>query len=132
MRPLLRLAYRAILQLHPHAFRVEFGDEMLWVFNEELRHTSAAALLLDGLRSLVVQHAVRQRSPQVVVEGCYYEISSAPPLFRFTQAGSIILTVAFVLGLLYTHLVPKVTSTDYAAQKSWLFARIQVLASFHR
>ena len=25
MRPLLRLAYRAILCLHPHAFRAEFG-----------------------------------------------------------------------------------------------------------
>jgi hypothetical protein len=131
MTSILRVIYRAILRLHPHAFRVEFGDEMLWIFDEELRQASAGVLLLDGLRSLVIQHAVRQRSPQVV-EGCYHEISSAPPLFRFTQAGSIILSIAFVFGLLFTHLVPKVTRTDYAAQKSWLFARIQVLASFHR
>ncbi|WP_035347291.1 hypothetical protein [Edaphobacter aggregans] len=130
MTSILRLAYRVILRLHPHSFRSEFGDEMLWIFDEQLHSGTAAELLFDGVRSLVTQHAARERSPQVV-EGCYHEINSAPPLFRFTQAGSIILTIAFVFSLLFTHLVPKVTRTDYAAQKSWLFARIQVLTSFH-
>lgn len=129
MRSPLRFVYRAILRLHPHTFRAEFGDEMLWIFDQESRHGRAITLLTDGIRSLVVQHAIRPRNPELA-EGYYYEVNSAPPLFRFTQAGFIILTIALFFSLFFAPIVPKLTRIDYTAQKNWLFARIKIFSSY--
>ena len=78
MRPLLRTAYRAILHLHPQAFRAEFGEEMLWIFEEESRTGAVPRLLLDGMRSIVVQmrlplassriHPARSSLPMAVID----------------------------------------------------------------
>jgi hypothetical protein len=34
-RILSRLAYRFLLRLHPASFQHDFGDEMLWIFDEQ-------------------------------------------------------------------------------------------------
>jgi hypothetical protein len=52
---MLRLAYRAIVRLHPAGFRERFGEEMIWIFEEESGRGRAGRLLLEGLVSLVRQ-----------------------------------------------------------------------------
>jgi hypothetical protein len=142
MRPLARIAYRAILCLHPHDFRAEFGDEMLWVFDEEMRDRAlrdgrsrvcgTVRLLLDGLRSVLVQHAPRPRKQQPEAVGPYYcEIDSSIPAFRFTQAGILILSFFFCifsLSLFASMVVPKLTVIDSAIQKNMFLSRVMILS----
>src|SRR5262249_50783325 len=54
-----RRLYRSILRLHPARFRREFGDEMLWIFDEELAKRGAVPLFLDALASLGRQWMLR-------------------------------------------------------------------------
>jgi hypothetical protein len=56
-----RVLYRWLLWLHPPAFRREFADEMLCIF-EEAAAGGAAPLFADGLISLVRQWLLRSRS----------------------------------------------------------------------
>lgn len=58
-----RLVYRAILRLHPSAFRDEFGPEMLWIFDQEQRQGAGAHLLLDGTISLLRQRSRLRHNP---------------------------------------------------------------------
>ena len=143
MRPLARIAYRAILCLHPHDFRAEFGDEMLWIFDEEMRDRAlqsgrsrirvTARLLLDGLRSVVVQHTLRpreQQQPEAV--GPYYcEIDSSVPALRLMQAGTLLLSFFFCifsLSLFASMVVPKLTVIDSAIQKNMFLSRVMILS----
>lgn len=59
-----RLAYRAILRLHPSAFRDEFGPEMLWIFDQdqEQGQGTTAHLLLDATISLLRQRCRLQNN----------------------------------------------------------------------
>jgi hypothetical protein len=52
---MLRLAYRAIVRLHPADFRERFGEEMIWIFEEESRRGRGGRLLLEGIVSLARQ-----------------------------------------------------------------------------
>ena len=109
MRPLLQTAYRIILRLHPESFRVEFGDEMLWIFEEESHHGAAPRLLLDGLRSIFIQN-VRPRIRQVETAGpIYREIDSSLPAERFAQATLVALCCSLSLSLFLSMVVPKVS-----------------------
>lgn len=47
-----RAAYRALIWLHPSAFRREFGAGMVWIFEEE---GGGAPLFADALASLARQ-----------------------------------------------------------------------------
>ena len=96
----VRVVYRAILQLHPPSFRDRFGDEMLWIFDQQTREGRSFQLLFDILRSLFVQHLDAQLHPQPQPSGFYSEISSTPPLRRIVHAA--ILSIVAVLTL--THL----------------------------
>jgi len=51
---MIRIIYRALLYLHPPAFREQFGDEMLWIF-DETSSGSAVPLLADGFVSALRQ-----------------------------------------------------------------------------
>ena len=53
-----RLLYRCLLWLLPPAFRRQFADEMLWIFDEESGH-GLIRLFADGLVSLARQWLVR-------------------------------------------------------------------------
>jgi|GEM_PF-6484201 len=47
--------YVAILRLHPEAFRAEYADEMLWIFDQEADGRPPHRLLADGCLSLFRQ-----------------------------------------------------------------------------
>lgn len=109
---LTRIAYRAILRLHPCTFRAEFGDEMLWIFDEEARNGSSTRLLLDGLLSVAVQN-IRPRlqaTPQVAAAGLpfYVEIDSTVPAERIANTWLIALTCTLSLCLFLSMMVPGV------------------------
>jgi hypothetical protein len=55
-----RSLYRGLVRLHPRAFRSEFGDEMLWIF-DEASASGASSLITDGLISLFRQWLLRTR-----------------------------------------------------------------------
>ena len=125
MRSPLRLVYRAILCLHPYAFRAEFGDEMLWIFDEESRLGAAPRLLLDGLLSIVIQNT-KPRIQQAEAEGPYYrEIDSSLPAERFGQAGMVILCCSLSLSLFMSMVVPRVAFPV----SHLLFTRIHIFSS---
>jgi hypothetical protein len=48
-------AYRLILRIHPPCFVERFGDEMLWIFEEERQRGATLRLLFDGILSVVRQ-----------------------------------------------------------------------------
>ncbi len=52
---ILRVAYRAIVRCHPADFRERFGEEMVWIFDEESGRGRAGRALADGVVSLVRQ-----------------------------------------------------------------------------
>jgi hypothetical protein len=54
-----RLLYRLLLCLHPPAFRRQFGEEMLWIFDESREQQAALPLLTDALASLARQWLFR-------------------------------------------------------------------------
>jgi hypothetical protein len=97
MNPPLRALYRSILHLHPPAFRDRFGEEMLWIFDEQTREGRSLQLFFDILRSLLVQHIDTQLHPQPQPSGFYSEIFSTPPLRRIVHAA--ILSIVAVLAL---------------------------------
>lgn len=55
-----RSLYRGLVWLHPPAFRREFGDEMLWIFDEASIFGSSS-LFADGMISLLRQWMLRTR-----------------------------------------------------------------------
>ncbi|WP_353069666.1 hypothetical protein RBB75_04280 [Tunturibacter empetritectus] len=96
----IRLFYRALLHLHPYSFRDRFGEEMLWIFDEQTREGRSFQLLFDVMRSLFVQHLDAQLHPQPQPSGFYSEISSTPPLRRIVHAAFL----SIVAISTYTHL----------------------------
>jgi hypothetical protein len=100
----LRIAYCAILRLHPVGFRAEFGDEMLWIFDEESQRGAALPLLWDGLRSIVVQGFRPRVQQHEAVGPIYIELDSSLPSERFAQialtAIFCVLSMTFFLSML--------------------------------
>lgn len=52
---MIRGLYRCLIQLHPSAFRSQFGHEMLLTFDEAAETWGTVALLIDINTSLVRQ-----------------------------------------------------------------------------
>jgi hypothetical protein len=99
---LSKLLYRILLRLHPISFRTRFQDEMLWVFEEQSRHEKFSALLLDGLRSLLIQHVSSSHDVEPVQTGFMLEIAtSSLSSKRMLQAalGAAALTIGFAFML---------------------------------
>lgn len=126
MRDLYRLAYRAIIYLHPRNFREEFGAEMLWIFEEESRNGAALPrLILDGICSIALQ-TVRPRVQQVEAAGpIYREVDSAIPAERYAQATLVILCCTLSLTLFMSMVVPKVS----VSINGLLYTPIKLLSS---
>jgi hypothetical protein len=84
----LRVTYRLILWLHPGSFRSRFGDEMLWIFDEERRRGAAARLLLDGVLSLLRQQVKVEKKTEPIVAGfALLDTSLGIAPRRFIEAG---------------------------------------------
>ena len=98
----VRSVYQLILRVHPAAFRGEFGEEMLWIFDEECRRGRALRMLFDGVLSLVRQRCVFQRAPKPVTAGIGLIISDdGIGAARLMQAGLLVsvLIAGFLLVL---------------------------------
>ena len=65
----LRSFYCLIVRLHPGSFRDRFGDEMMWIFDEERHRGKGARLFFDGILSLLRQRSKVERAPAPVVAG---------------------------------------------------------------
>ena len=124
MNPLLRLTYQTMLRLHPADFRAEFGDEMLWIFDEESHHGHVLSLLWDGLRSIALQH-LRPRLQQPEAAGpIYIEIDSSLPSERFAQTTLVTICGILSISLFTSMVVPKVSDPI----RSLLFTKISLFA----
>ena len=84
-----RFAYRLLLRLHPPAFRRQFEEEMLWVFDELAEERGAAALCLDAFASLARQWVVRSFLQRLLVGdiGLSPARSLAAGLFTWERIG---------------------------------------------
>lgn len=56
---MIRSLYRTVLRLHPPAFRRQFSEEMLWIFDEAAPAVGAASFFADGFLSLARQWLIR-------------------------------------------------------------------------
>ena len=141
MRAVARIAYRVILRLHPLAFRAEFGEEMLWIFDQEMRdeemrnttHSKSFSvelpmrLLLDGFRSALLQHTARPHAEQPQPESAgltFCEIESAIPIVRFAQAGFVAFSCLFCLlsvAIVASMVVPKFVANE----RGWFSVSVQ-------
>ena len=88
--------------MHPRPFRERFGNEMLWIFDEERHRGGAARLFCDGLLSLLRQCSKVETTPAPAVAGFGLLDTSwniAPR--RFVEAGitASLILVGFMLLL---------------------------------
>ena len=65
----MRLLYRILLWLHPPAFRRQFADEMLWIFDETAGAAALWMLLGDALISLARQWLFRSGAWKLLAAG---------------------------------------------------------------
>ena len=65
---LLRRVYRGLLRLHPEEFRREFGEEMLWIFDEISATKRTAPLFADAVGSLARQWLLRGNAGRLGAE----------------------------------------------------------------
>jgi len=101
MKSLARVVYGLVVQMHPLEFRIEFADEMHWIFDEQMmrahRRTARAVLctqlLLDVLRSAFVQHILRERPRPAAVAPYFGLIASSDS--AVIQAGFILFCSLF-------------------------------------
>jgi hypothetical protein len=63
----MRTCYRCLLWMHPAVFRREYGNEMLWIFDQTAGSQGASALFVDGLGSLARQWVLRSGWWRVVL-----------------------------------------------------------------
>lgn len=97
---LSRMTYRLILRVHPGSFRERFGEEMLWIFDQECRQGSGR-LLVDGALSAVRQHAKDQDEYEPATAGFRVEIAtSGISLRRFVQGGVLTCVIGYGIMLL--------------------------------
>jgi hypothetical protein len=56
---MLRRLYRCVVRLHPSSFRRRFGEEMLYIFDQQKGTLSAVGVMLDCVFSLLRQWTLR-------------------------------------------------------------------------
>src|ERR1043166_587043 len=86
-RQFYRMAYRCLVRLHPRAFREEFGEEMLWIFEEAEMTHGATRLLTDGLVSLIRQWIVRPHGSRVKMRELSAVTSAGSDVFAWDHIG---------------------------------------------
>jgi hypothetical protein len=85
---LLRSAYGWIVRMHPRMFRERFGEEMVWIFEEEQRRGGGARVFFDGVVSLGRQRSKMEGEARPVLAG-FGLLDTEPWIapWRFVQAG---------------------------------------------
>jgi hypothetical protein len=66
---MVRSLYRCLVRLHPAPFRLQFAEEMLWIFDEAVGIWGAAPLVADASISLSRQWLIRSGLWKWVVAG---------------------------------------------------------------
>ena len=66
---MIRWLYRLLVRCHPAAFRSQFGDQMLSIFEESRRERGSFRLMIDGFMSLLRQWLLRAPQGRVVARG---------------------------------------------------------------
>src|SRR5439155_4442623 len=62
-----RTLYGWLLRMHPPEFRLQFGDEMLWIFDEAREAEGAGGLLADATASVARPWLLRSGSWKILV-----------------------------------------------------------------
>ena len=75
-----RTLYRWLICLHPPAFRLRFGQELLWIFDESFDASGGAPLLYDAAISLLRQWLMRSGMWECVLKWVVGSIAGAVPL----------------------------------------------------
>jgi D-alanyl-D-alanine carboxypeptidase len=78
-----RLAYRCMVKLHPRVFRKQFGEEMIWIFEEAAETHGMLRLLGDGILSLARQWAFGSTPAEVPVTAAAVSGSREPAWFAW-------------------------------------------------
>lgn len=125
-RSVPRTLYQLLLWLHPPAFKREFAEEMLWIFDESIRDRRAVdtasarglmRLFADGLVSLGRQWVMRRGSEKLLAGEAnlspspalargwfaWEHIAVVPralPAYRVLQGGAVSIGLLMVLSLL--------------------------------
>jgi hypothetical protein len=130
MKDLLRIAYRGMIRLYPSSFRGEFEDEMLWIYDEEMRSEQmrdkkrsirCVALFFDAACAIVRQQ-VNSRMRRPVPVAYYVEVDSALPAQRIAQAMLVMVYAGFCLCIL---LAPWVSMIKPSSHGVWFVSHIQ-------
>jgi hypothetical protein len=103
-----RKAYHLVLRLHPRDFRIEFGDEMLWIFDEEMhceerwgiRFARCARLLTDVVRSAFTQRILREAQQPKVFAIPFDHLNSSGAFIQAEQWAFLVMSLVFsVFGI---------------------------------
>lgn len=128
---MLRHLYRCAVRLHPSSFRERFGDEMLYIFDQQRGTRAAFGLVLDSFLSLLRQWTFRPHvgiSPPTtsVVQPTSNGILSFATLDNFRPR-----TSAIVHGMVLSIIL--FCTTGYAIRYSWIHVvNLRILESvFH-
>src|SRR5258705_3069136 len=76
----MRRLYRILILLHPPAFRKQFGDEMLWIFDEsrsERAHSFLGDAVVSVLRQWVIRRAIWKYPAAAAAAGLIFSLCSA-------------------------------------------------------
>ena len=130
MKDLRRIAYRGMIRLYPASFRGEFEDEMLWIYDEEMRDEKmrngrCVALFFDAACAIVRQQ-VSTRIRRPVPVAYYVEVDCALPAQRIAQAMLVMVYVGFCLCIL---LAPWVSMVKPSGHGVWFVSHIQAVVS---
>lgn len=128
MSPLLRTLYRGMIRMYPASFRSEFGEEMLWIFDEESRASRTLPLFLDAARSIALRR-VRPASEKTATAGYYVEIHSAVPAQRVAQAILVFLYFALGVAIVISPWVPKLRTMSHIARERYHLTTLKIIAS---
>jgi Beta-lactamase len=83
-----RVVYQCVVKLHPRIFRVQFGEEMMWIFEEAAATHGPLRLLGDGVISLIRQWILRPRPSSVALAETASATSRGAGLFSWEHIGA--------------------------------------------
>jgi hypothetical protein len=98
-RSLASHLYRRFLRLHPEHFRIEFGEEMLEIFEESATDQGTFFVLADVILSAARQQIRYHTAPAPTRVPLYSETPESPALARMMAAAALVLTLAVGAGI---------------------------------
>jgi hypothetical protein len=128
---MLRHLYRCAVRLHPSSFRERFGDEMLYIFDQQRGTLAAFGLLLDSFLSVLRQWTLRLHlGIGLTTTSAVQNTSNGAPSFA-TLDNFRPRTSAIVHGMVLSIIL--FCTTVYAIRYSWIHVvNLRILESvFH-